>query len=198
MWKRQEKQRLRSREGWRNCDTFFFFHSIHHEGGPGIKCEIRAGEHTPYLFRPEMSGESFDWMLAAVINKYRAQTPLIHDARENIVLAFVWSETIKFAIGSALSPDQPSASYFKLYLSFSQCPSDSASLRPLIANEPQCSNLPKIGFVYLVANCRPLKKHGYRHALSDISMHCCYFCFWESLFYYDEIHLSACSRLPNA
>ena len=91
---KNRKQRLKSRGSWRNCDTFFFFHSFHHapRGGGGIKCEIRTGKQTAYLSRPEMPGESSDWTLTAVTIS-TGQRDFSHDARETW-LSFARSETI--------------------------------------------------------------------------------------------------------
>jgi len=105
--------------------SFSFIPFTTRGGGAGIKCEIRAGEHTPYLFIPEMSGESSDWMLTAVINKYRYRAQRLYlfmtQGKHGVILCLVWNDKIR-DWARAPSPDQPSASYFRLYIWASPMP----------------------------------------------------------------------------
>ena len=77
-----------------------------------------------------------------------------------MVLSFAWCETIKFAIGRARQVQISHQLAISGYIfELPQCPGDSVQVSlPLIANEPQRSNVSKIGFVHLVANFRPLKE----------------------------------------
>lgn len=112
-WKRQEQKVEAEVEGKLEelrCFLFLSFHSP--RGGVGIKREIRTGEQTTYLFRPEMPGERSDWILTAVTIS-TGQRDFSHDARETCY-PLPGPKQQNSRVGT-LSLDQSSASHLRLW-----------------------------------------------------------------------------------